>query len=205
MGRDAIDRADTTDSPGTTGTTGTPRAGHDSVTVELVTPDDTHSFGAALANLLTAGDLVLLVGDLGAGKTTLTQGLGDGLNVRGPVASPTFVISRVHPPLGDGPALVHVDAYRLGDHAELDDLDLDADMDRSVTVVEWGAGIAEGLAEDYRVIELEREIGASAAPAGVPGEDVGEGVAEDDTDPRRVHVHGVGQRWAGVDLSALTG
>lgn len=168
-----------------------------SVAVELGTADDTHRFGAELAGLMRPGDLVLLVGDLGAGKTTLTQGLGDGLNVRGPVASPTFVISRVHPSLGEGPALVHVDAYRLGDHAELDDLDLDADMDDSVTVVEWGAGIAEGLAEDYLVIELEREVGA-------PGDttDVSYDTA-DDADPRRAHVHGVGERWAGVDLSVL--
>ncbi|MDO5697749.1 MAG: tRNA (adenosine(37)-N6)-threonylcarbamoyltransferase complex ATPase subunit type 1 TsaE [Dermatophilus congolensis] len=169
----------------------------DSVTVDLVTADDTYRFGARLARLLNPGDLVLLVGDLGAGKTTLTQGLGDGLNVRGPVASPTFVISRVHPSLGDGPALVHVDAYRLGDHAELDDLDLDADMDSSVTVVEWGAGIAEGLAEDYLVIELQREVGgAGGATTSGDGTD-------DDTDPRRVHVHGVGERWAAVDLSVL--
>ena len=169
------------------------------VSLDLVTADDTHRFGAALAGLLEPGDLVLLVGDLGAGKTTLTQGLGAGLNVRGPVASPTFVISRVHPSLADGPALVHVDAYRLGDHAELDDLDLEADMDTSVTVVEWGAGIAEGLAEDYLVIELERAVGGSTS--NVPGEQPD--VASDDLDPRRVHVHGVGDRWAGVDLSVL--
>lgn len=201
MGRDAIDSGDFSESSESSDfrdsgdVTDTTHDARRSVTLELVTADDTRRFGAALARLLTAGDLVLLVGDLGAGKTTLTQGLGDGLDVRGPVASPTFVISRVHPPLGDGPALVHVDAYRLGDHTELDDLDLDADMDRSVTVVEWGAGIAEGLAEDYLVVELEREVGAPTAATGDR--------AEDDTDPRRVHVHAVGRRWAGVDLSAL--
>ena len=184
------------------------------VTVDLVTADDTHRFGVALAKLLTYGDLLLLVGDLGAGKTTLTQGLGAGLNVRGPVASPTFVISRVHPPLGDGPALVHVDAYRLGDQAELDDLDLDAEIDSSVTVVEWGGGIAEGLAQDYLVIELERGVGAPAGARDdvggggdrgvVGGDDAGDdGDDAGDTDPRRVHVHGVGARWEGVDLSVL--
>lgn len=115
-----------------------------------------------------AGDLVLLHGDLGAGKTTLTRGIAEGLGVRGPVTSPTFVLSRVHPSLTGGPALVHVDAYRLeGNAGALDDLDLDASVDDSVTVIEWGAGIAEGLAsgrldlflaaaaDDARVITLE--------------------------------------------------
>src|SRR5260370_359428 len=104
--------------------------------------------GRGLAGGLRAGGLVVLAGPLGAGKTTLTQGIGDGLGVRGPVTSPTFVIARVHPPLAGGPALVHVDAYRLGDAAEVDDLDLDTDLDRAVTVVEWGAGVGERLAED---------------------------------------------------------
>ena len=90
--------------------------------------------------MLRRGDLVLLTGGLGAGKTTLAQGIGAGLRVRGPVTSPTFVIARVHPSLGDGPDLVHVDAYRLGTALELDDLDLDADLDHSVVVVEWGHG-----------------------------------------------------------------
>ena len=101
-----------------------------------------------LAGVLRAGDLVILSGDLGAGKTTFTQGVGDGLQVRGDITSPTFVISRVHPSLVGGPALVHVDAYRLGGLAELDDLDLDISLDDAVTVVEWGEGVAEGLADD---------------------------------------------------------
>ncbi|MDP3889906.1 tRNA (adenosine(37)-N6)-threonylcarbamoyltransferase complex ATPase subunit type 1 TsaE, partial [Nocardioides sp.] len=103
--------------------------------------------GRSLATDLRAGDLVVLSGGLGAGKTTLTQGLGEGLGVRGGVTSPTFVIARVHPSLVDGPALVHVDAYRLGGVEELDDLDLDTSLEEAVTVVEWGEGVAEVLAD----------------------------------------------------------
>ena len=105
----------------------------------LATADDTRSFGAALGRALRAGDLLVLTGDLGAGKTTLTQGIGEGLGVRGPITSPTFVIARVHPSLVSGPPLVHVDAYRLPDGAsgldELDALDLDSSLEESVTVV----------------------------------------------------------------------
>src|SRR5258706_16315791 len=97
--------------------------------------------GNRLACLLRAGDLVVLAGSLGAGKTTLVQGLGEGLAVRGPVTSPTFVIARVHPSLRGGPDLVHADAYRLGSRLEVDDLDLDADLDHSVTGGEWGQGM----------------------------------------------------------------
>ena len=117
----------------------------------------TRALGRRLAAELAAGDLVILTGDLGAGKTTLTQGLGDGLGVRGDVTSPTFVIARVHPSLGDGPELVHVDAYRLGGAAELDDLDLDTDLDLAVTVVEWGEGLAESLAADRLEVALRRD------------------------------------------------
>src|SRR5215472_3353766 len=116
--------------------------------------------GRRLAGLLRAGDLVLLTGPLGAGKTTLVQGLGEALRVRGRVTSPTFVIARVHPSLADGPALMHVDAYRLGGMAEVDDLDLD--LAGSVTVVEWGEGLAEGLSAD----RLEITIGFAAADPG---------------------------------------
>ncbi|MDN5796953.1 MAG: tRNA (adenosine(37)-N6)-threonylcarbamoyltransferase complex ATPase subunit type 1 TsaE [Intrasporangium sp.] len=122
--------------------------------VALPTPEDTHAFGRWLGARLHAGDLVVLTGDLGAGKTTLAQGLGEGLGVRGPVTSPTFVISRIHPSLVGGPALVHVDAYRVGSRLELDDLDLDADLDESVTVVEWGAGVAEQLSDSRLEISL---------------------------------------------------
>ncbi len=122
--------------------------------VTLASSDDTHAFGMRLGRLLRAGDLVVLTGGLGAGKTTLTQGIGAGLGVRGPVTSPTFVIARVHPSTVGGPALVHVDAYRLGGALELDDLDLDTDVADSVTVVEWGHGVAERLADAYLEVVL---------------------------------------------------
>jgi tRNA threonylcarbamoyladenosine biosynthesis protein TsaE len=126
------------------------------ITRVLHTAEDTRAFGEWLATLLRHGDLVILTGDLGAGKTTLTQGIGQGLGIRGDVTSPTFVISRVHPPLGDGPPLIHVDAYRLGGSAELDDLDLDTDVIDAVTVVEWGEGLAEALAIDRLELSLTR-------------------------------------------------
>jgi tRNA threonylcarbamoyladenosine biosynthesis protein TsaE len=125
--------------------------------VRLASTEDTHAFGMRLGRLLRAGDLVVLTGGLGAGKTTLTQGVGAGLGVRGPVTSPTFVIARVHPSTVSGPPLVHVDAYRLGGAVELDDLDLDADVADSVTVVEWGHGVAERLADAYLEVELTAE------------------------------------------------
>lgn len=123
----------------------------------LETADDTRAFGEGLGRGLRPGDLVILTGGLGAGKTTLAQGLAEGLGVRGPITSPTFVIARVHPSLVGGPALVHVDAYRLGGFAELDDLDLDADLDASVTVVEWGHGLAEDLSDDRLEVVLEAD------------------------------------------------
>lgn len=126
------------------------------VVLELETAQETTELGRSLAAELRAGDLLILTGDLGAGKTTFTQGLGAGLGVRGAVTSPTFVIARVHPSVGAGPELVHVDAYRLGGSAELDDLDLDTDLDQAVTVVEWGEGLAESLAEDRIEINLLR-------------------------------------------------
>lgn len=122
----------------------------------LPTPEDTRQAGERLAPLLRAGDLLILTGDLGAGKTTFTQGLGEGLGVRGSVTSPTFVIARVHPSLSGGPALVHVDAYRLGDAAELDDLDLDTDLASAVVVVEWGEGVAERLSASHVLVRLDR-------------------------------------------------
>ena len=121
----------------------------------LPTPDDTRALGAELADLLQAGDLVVLVGPLGAGKTALTQGIGQGLGVREPVTSPTFVIARVHS--GGRLPLVHVDAYRLASVADVDDLDLDASTDESVTVVEWGQGLVEQLADEHLEVQLERE------------------------------------------------
>ena len=129
--------------------------------VIVETAEQMRDLGRQLAGLLRPGDLIILNGPLGAGKTTLTQGIGAGLGVRGSVTSPTFVIARVHP----GPIpLVHADAYRLGSALELDDLDLDADTDMSVTIVEWGEGLAEELASD----RLEITIMPAWAPEDPP-------------------------------------
>lgn len=129
--------------------------------VELPSVDDTRRFGALLAPALRAGDLIVLSGPLGAGKTALAQGIGAGLGVAGTVTSPTFVIARVHRPGRPGRLpLVHVDAYRFGavtdPRAEVDDLDLDASMDDAVTVVEWGQGMVEQLADTHLLLRIER-------------------------------------------------
>jgi tRNA threonylcarbamoyladenosine biosynthesis protein TsaE len=145
--------------------------------------DAMRDLGRTVAKLARAGDLVVLSGELGAGKTTFTQGLGAGLGVRGAVTSPTFVIARVHPSLSGGPALVHVDAYRLGGIEEFDDLDLDASLEEAVTVVEWGTGIAEGLSESRLEVRLARSSAATA---------------EGEPDPRTVTVVPLGSRWLGV-------
>jgi tRNA threonylcarbamoyladenosine biosynthesis protein TsaE len=155
------------------------------LTVLAATADQTRALATRLAGLLRAGDLLVLSGDLGAGKTTFTQGLGAALQVRGDVTSPTFVISRVHPSLAGGPALVHVDAYRLHGAVELDDLDLDASLDEAVTVVEWGTGVAEDLAEDRLEVEILRSHG------------------DTDDETRTLRLTPVGARWEGVDLAAL--
>ncbi|WHT18854.1 tRNA (adenosine(37)-N6)-threonylcarbamoyltransferase complex ATPase subunit type 1 TsaE [Crossiella sp. CA-258035] len=125
-------------------------------TIELPQVADTEAFGARLGALLAAGDLVLLAGPLGAGKTALTRGIAAGLGVRGQVSSPTFVIARAHKPGERGIPLVHVDAYRLSGFDELEDLDLETDLTTSAVVVEWGEGVAEGLAEEHLLIRLER-------------------------------------------------
>jgi tRNA threonylcarbamoyladenosine biosynthesis protein TsaE len=146
--------------------------------MRIATDADMRDLGRRLAALLRPGDLVILSGPLGAGKTTLVQGIGAGLGVRGPVTSPTFVIARVHPVVsGPGPALVHADAYRLGSIGEVDDLDLDTDADRAVTVVEWGSGLAEGLAEDRLEISIE---------------------PDQHGDVRTVRLIGHGERWHGA-------
>jgi tRNA threonylcarbamoyladenosine biosynthesis protein TsaE len=147
--------------------------------------------GARLAGLLRPADLVVLAGSLGAGKTTLVQGIGEGLGVRGPVTSPTFVIARVHPSLCGGPDLVHADAYRLGSALEVDDLDLDADLDHSVTVVEWGEGLVENLATGHLRITIDRPVtGAEAAAS--PDDGAEDGLQDQ---PRSVTVAGYGSRW----------
>lgn len=140
---------------------------------ELATVEDTRAFGRELASSLRAGDLVVLSGPLGAGKTALAQGIGEGLGVSGRVTSPTFVIARVH----RGPVpLVHVDAYRLRDSGriDLDDLEIDEELDRAVVVVEWGEGVVERLSDSHLDVQLERR--------------------EDDV--RVVTVSGVGPRWS---------
>lgn len=170
--------------------------------------------GRRLAALLRPGDLIVLNGPLGAGKTTLVQGIGDGLGVRGPVTSPTFVIARIHPALRGGPALVHADAYRLGSPAEVDDLDLDADLDRSVTVVEWGGGLVEGLAPSWLDVTIAWPAPGAAAAGPVtaagpattgwpgPGDEppIGRGSGPADgsapgDEPRVVRLTGRGGRW----------
>lgn len=126
-------------------------------TREVTTAADMDVLGRAIGAALEPGDVVVLNGPLGAGKTTLTRGIGAGLGIRGPVQSPTFVLARTHPSLVDGPPLVHVDAYRLGSAVELDDLDID--VDRSVVVVEWGGGMAEHLTDAWWEIDLVRQTG----------------------------------------------
>ncbi|WP_127794212.1 tRNA (adenosine(37)-N6)-threonylcarbamoyltransferase complex ATPase subunit type 1 TsaE [Agromyces sp. LHK192] len=150
-------------------------------------------FGRELGRALRAGDLVVLTGPLGAGKTTLTRGIGDGLGIRGPVQSPTFVLARTHPNLGDGAPLVHVDAYRLGSAAELEDLDLD--FDRSVVVVEWGAGLLDGVSESWLEIVIERRVGGEPAGRGAGAADHEDLDADE---PRVVTAVGHGPRWAGT-------
>ena len=147
------------------------------VIVDVPTADDMRALGRTLAGVLVRGDVVVATGDLGAGKTTLTQGIGEGLDVDGAIISPTFVISRVHPSRGAGPALVHVDAYRLGDSAELADIDLDASLADAVTLIEWGAGLVEWLSEDRLEIDIVRGL---------------------DDDGRTVYLTGIGPRWAGA-------
>lgn len=148
---------------------------------ELATVEDTRAFGQELAASLRAGDLVVLSGPLGAGKTALTQGIGLGLGVQGRITSPTFVIARVH----RGPLpLVHVDAYRLRDSGrlDLDDLELDEELDRAVVVVEWGDGVVEMLSDSHLDVRIERR----------------------DDDVRIVTVTGFGPRWAEVGLVGET-
>jgi tRNA threonylcarbamoyladenosine biosynthesis protein TsaE len=141
--------------------------------VTLATPADTHEFGRRLASVLRAGDLVILTGPLGAGKTALTQGIGAGLGVSGRVVSPTFVIARVHK--GGRLPLVHVDAYRLSSLDEVDDMDLDVAVGESVTVVEWGAGLVEQLSESRLEVRLDRRA---------------------DSEVRSAELIGVGSDWA---------
>jgi tRNA threonylcarbamoyladenosine biosynthesis protein TsaE len=146
--------------------------------VTATTPEAMRSLGVRIAEQLHPGDLVLLIGPLGAGKTTLAQGIGEGLGVSG-VVSPTFVIARVH--VGGRLPLVHVDAYRLSSIEEVDDLDLDALLEESVTLVEWGEGLVEAMSGSRLEIRIQRS---------------------DETEVREVDVSGVGDRWASSPLSS---
>ncbi len=140
-------------------------------------PDHMHLLGLAIAKVLRAGDLLLLNGPLGAGKTTLTRGIGEGLGAQGTVQSPTFVLARTHR-TAVGPKLVHVDAYRLNSAVELDDLDID--FANSIVVVEWARDYIDGIAENWLQVDINRE-------------------SEDES--RLVKISGVGQRWEGVEIA----
>jgi len=191
--------------------------------IRLPDAEATRAWGQALAGVLRAGDIVVVSGELGAGKTTLAQGVGRGLGVRGPIASPTFVIARLHPSLVGGPALVHVDAYRLESLDEVDALDLDALLPESVVFVEWGENMVEHLSADRLEITLTRPRGARTgpSPAGNAADDGGPHRRESaasgdpttpDTDPhptpppaaddgeRIAQVRPAGPRWANVAI-----
>lgn len=170
--------------------------------VEVADAEAMAALGRRLGSRLRRGDLVILSGELGAGKTTLTRGIGEGMGVRGPVTSPTFVLSRVHPPEAPGREvpLVHVDAYRLGGARELDDLDLD--FEGAAVVVEWGDGMLDDeLPESWLRIRIDRlrSLGDPSSRAARAGTGTAEGAAED---VRHVTIEGHGPRWAGLEALA---
>ena len=174
--------------------------------VQVGTADAMGSLGARLASLLEAGDVLVLTGPLGAGKTTLVRGLGEALGVRGHVSSPTFVIARTHPSLSDGPALIHVDAYRLNSALELDDLDLD--LEASVTVIEWGSDVAGAITDSWLELVIARPR-AGELPAMEDADEpighVGEDADLTPDEPRTVTLVAVGPRWAAVSAELLYG
>lgn len=147
--------------------------------MRVATDDEMRQLGERIARVVGPGDLVVLSGDLGAGKTTLAQGIGRGLGVNGAVVSPTFVIARVH--RGGRLPLVHVDAYRLGSIDEVDDLDLDASVEESLTVVEWGTGLVESLSADRLEVHIQRS-------------------SDETDDTRTVTLSSVGARWEAVSV-----
>jgi len=158
------------------------------MTLTVADPDEMSRLGALVARQLEAGDLVTLNGELGAGKTTLTRGLGAELGVRGAVTSPTFVLARTHPRESGAP-LVHVDAYRLSTAVELDDLDID--FERSIVVVEWGAGLLDGITDSWLSIDIVRPVGGVETEEGI--------------EPREVTLTGHGERWNDLGwVSALS-
>lgn len=145
-----------------------------------------HELGRQIGQQLKKADLLILTGKLGAGKTTLSRGIGEGLGVRGPVTSPTFVLARTHPSLSNGPKLIHVDAYRLQSPLEFDDLDLD--FANSVVLVEWGAEIVE-TGSDWLEIEIVRSTGVEYDEL---GDELSEELSEE---PRQITISGYGNRW----------
>ncbi|MDC4233617.1 tRNA (adenosine(37)-N6)-threonylcarbamoyltransferase complex ATPase subunit type 1 TsaE [Actinomyces sp. B33] len=165
----------------------------DDLTVTTGTAEETRILGRELGRILAAGDLVMLHGGLGAGKTTLAQGIGEGMGVRGRVASPTFIVARAHPSLGSGPDLIHADAYRIRDLDDLETLDLDSTLDEAVTVVEWGEGKTEAMSDQRLEIEVRRAAGGSA-PAGDGPIDL----ETMDDGARTIVLRPLGERWAGA-------
>ncbi len=141
--------------------------------------DEMHALGIRIGKQLRAGDLVVLVGPLGAGKTTLTRGVGEALGVIGNVSSPTFVIARTHKRENGEAPMVHVDAYRLSSADELDDLDID--FPNSIVLVEWGKGMLDDISENLLEVEIARDH-------------TGE------SENREVSISGIGERWAGVSF-----
>jgi tRNA threonylcarbamoyladenosine biosynthesis protein TsaE len=170
-----------------------------SVELTAASAAGTQALAARIGAVLQAGDLLVLAGELGAGKTTFTQGLGEGLGVRPGIISPTFVLVRSHPSLGTGPDLVHVDAYRLGSDAEIDDIDLENTLDSAVTVVEWGRGRVEHLSDSWLDITLVRSTGGQQTAAAPAGAVAGFDEAEED-EPRIVRISAYGPRWEGRPL-----
>lgn len=169
-----------------------------SFTITVNSSEQTRAAGELLAKHLRRGDLVMLSGGLGAGKTTFTQGIGSGLQVKGRVSSPTFIVARVHPSLVGGPDLIHADAYRIKDLTDLETLDLDSTLDQAITVIEWGEGKTEQLSADRLEIEIHREQGGIATSS--------DGVVdleEMDDGKRTITIRPLGKRWEGTDWEQI--
>ena len=169
-----------------------------SFTITVNSAEQTRAVGQVLAAQLRSGDLVMLSGGLGAGKTTFTQGIGSGLQVKGRVSSPTFIVARVHPSLAGGPDLIHADAYRIKDLTDLETLDLDSTLEEAITVIEWGEGKTEQLSDDRLEIEIHREHGGVATSSdGVVD------LAEMDDGKRTITIRSLGKRWDGKDWEQI--
>lgn len=166
--------------------------------VQITSVDQTQALGEALGRLLRAGDLLMLRGELGAGKTTFTQGIGRGMQVRGQISSPTFIVARVHPSLVGGPDLIHADAYRITDLEDLETLDLDSTIDECVTIVEWGEGKTEAMSDTRLEVDVTRATGGTAE---TDGEVID--LEHMDDGQRVITFHPHGQRWDGVIEAAV--